>query len=106
MGTCSIILCMRVIRAEMLRDYWQQHADIRGPLEAWYEHVKRVHWGGPIDVKREHGTASILPNNRVVFNIKGNNYRLVVRFNYKIGIAEIRFVGTHAQYDRIDATQI
>jgi mRNA interferase HigB len=97
---------MRVLKVKTLRDYWEQHADSQGPLEAWYEHAKRARWTTPADVRRDYGTASILPNNRVVFNIKGNNYRLVVQLHYKSGIVFIRFIGTLAQYDSIDATRV
>ena len=97
---------MRVLKKKTLTDYWEQHAEIRGPLAAWYEHVKRVNWMTPKDVQRDYGDDVILPNNRAVFNIKGNDYRLVVEFHYKSGLAFIRFIGTHAEYSRIDATKI
>jgi mRNA interferase HigB len=106
MGTRAIMLNMRVVKEKTLRDYWERHADVRGPLEAWYEHVRRVNWVTPKDVQRDYGDDVILPENRAVFNIKGKDYRLVVQFHYKSGIVFIRFIGTHAEYNRIDATKI
>ncbi len=97
---------MRVVKEKTLREYWERHADIRGPLEAWYEHVRRVSWATPQNVQRDYGDDVILPGNRAVFNIKGKAYRLVVQIHYKSGIVFIRFIGTHAEYDRIDATTI
>jgi mRNA interferase HigB len=97
---------MRVIKLKTLRDYWEQHPEVQGPLEAWYEHVKRAHWKTPADVTGDYRTVSILSNNRAVFNLKTNEYRLVVHFHYKFETVYIRFIGTHAQYDRIDATRI
>ncbi|GAB4487411.1 MAG: type II toxin-antitoxin system HigB family toxin [Thermodesulfovibrionales bacterium] len=76
------------------------------PLQAWYHDVKHAKWNGPADIKRIYRNASFLANNRVVFNIKGNRYRLVVAVHYQFGIVFIRFVGTHKQYDLIDAAQI
>jgi mRNA interferase HigB len=106
MGTWCYNVNMRVVKGKTLRDYWERHADVRGPLEAWYEHVKRVYWATPKDVQRDYGDDVILPDDRAVFNIKGNDYRLIVKFHYKSRIIFIRFIGTHAEYDRIDATKI
>lgn len=90
----------------MLREFWERHADAEDPLLAWYHEVKAENWNTPADVKAKYGNASIVANNRVVFNIRGNTYRLVVVINYDYSIVYIRFVGTHAEYDKIDAEEI
>jgi mRNA interferase HigB len=97
---------MRIISRKALRAFWERHPDAQQALQAWYADVKHAAWASPIDVKQTYRTASILPNNRVVFNIKGNQYRLVVAVNYAYGMVYIRYVGTHAEYDRMDASNI
>lgn len=97
---------MRIISRRRLVDFWEIHPDAEQPLRAWYTETKRAHWNSPTEIKAIHRSASILPNNRVVFNIKGNTYRLVVVVEYTQEKMFIRFVGTHAEYDRIDATSI
>ena len=97
---------MRIISRKALRDCWAKHADAEQPLRAWYDDVKRARWRGPSDIKSTYRNASFVANNRVVFNVKGNDYRVVVALNYPAGIVYVRFVGTHAQYDRIDAATI
>lgn len=97
---------MRIIAKRTLREFWIKHKDSKQQLEAWYHEVDKSLWDSPNDIKRNYPTASILPDNRVVFNIKGNKYRIVVRINYDYGIVWIRFVGTHAEYDKIDARKI
>lgn len=97
---------MRVIAQKTLREYWETHSQARRPLQAWLEHVQRAVWKKPSDVQRDYGDDVILPNNRAVFNIKGNDYRLVVHIHYKSQIIFIRFIGTHKEYDRIEATTI
>jgi mRNA interferase HigB len=97
---------MRVIAKKTLDEFCRRHAEVESPLRAWYDHVKRANWLTPADVQRDYGSDVILPNNRAVFNIKGNNYRLVVAINYKTRIVFIRFIGTHAEYDDIDARMI
>jgi len=99
-------MVMRVIAEKTLRLFWKQRADARGALEAWLEHLKRVEWNTPADLQRDYGNDAVLPDNRAVFNIKGNKYRLVAHIHYKSQILYIRFIGTHAEYDRIDATKI
>ena len=89
-----------------LREYWNRQADVRAPLEAWYDFIHHARWNSPADVKRDFRSASILGDNRVVFNIKGNQYRLVVRLNYPMQTVYVRFIGTHTEYDRIDATRV
>lgn len=97
---------MRIIALGTLRDFWVKHPNAMGPLAAWYAIASRVRWTSPADVKSAYGNASFVGGNRVVFNIKGNDYRLVVAMHYNRQIAYIRFVGTHLQYDRIDATTV
>jgi len=97
---------MRIIARRTLRAYWEQHPETEQALQAWYHDATEATWTSPADVKRLYVTASILPNNRVVFNIRGNQYRLVVAIKYAYGIVYIRFVGNHQEYDKIDATMI
>lgn len=96
---------MRIIAKRALREFWcskPSYADSQGPLEAWHEEVLKATWENPQDVKKQFRSASILKNSRIVFNIKGNNYRLVVKINFPYKIVYIRFIGTHKQYDSID----
>lgn len=97
---------MRIIALKVLREFWEAHPNARQPLQAWYEDAKHALWQSPMDIKAIYRNASIVANNRVVFNIKGNDYRLIVAVNYRFGIAYIRFIGTHTEYDRVDATLI
>lgn len=97
---------MRVIALSTLRDFWVKHPDALEPLNAWYAIASRVHWSSPANLKAAYRQASFLAGNRVVFNIKGNDYRLVVAMHYNRQIAYIRFVGTHRQYDQINAATV
>ena len=97
---------MRVIAKRTLRDFWEKHADSEQQLKAWYNEAEQAAWKSPNDIKKDYPSASILEDNRMVFNIKGNNYRLIVRINYNYGVVWIRFIGTHAEYDKVDATKI
>ena len=97
---------MRIIARKTLREYAEKHPEILGQLDAWYHDTKRADWATPADITRVYGSASILPNRRVVFNIKGNQYRLIVKIHYNTGIVFVRYVGTHADYNRIDAGSI
>lgn len=97
---------MRIIALGTLRDFWARHPDALEPLSAWYAIASRARWSSPAEVKAAYRNASFVAGNRVVFNIKGNNYRLVVAMRYDRQIGYIRFVGTHGQYDRIDATTV
>jgi len=97
---------MRVIAHRTLREFWELHADSETPLRAWYHEADQAQWESPTAVKARYGSASILRDNRVVFNIKGNDYRLVVKIHYDKRVVYIRFVGTHAQYDRINAEEV
>jgi mRNA interferase HigB len=97
---------MHVISIKVLRDFWVQHRDAEAMLKAWYHEAQVAQWKTPQDILDRFTSADILPGNRVVFNIKGNHYRLVVKIHYNTGKVFIRFVGTHAEYDRIDAEVI
>lgn len=97
---------MRIIAKGTLRDFWLKHADSEQALKAWYQEANNSHWEHPNDIKAEYPSASILADNRIVFNIKGNRYRLIVKINYSYQMIWIRFIGTHAEYDKIDATSI
>jgi mRNA interferase HigB len=97
---------MRIIARRVLREFWEQHPDARQALQAWYADVKPAEWKNPADIKKTYRNASLVANNRVVFNIKGNRYRLVVAIQYEFGTVYIRFIGTHQEYDRIDAAVI
>ena len=97
---------MRVIAKKTLREFWIRHPDCEQQLKSWYQEAGAADWKSPRDIKKEYPTASILADNRIVFNIKGNHYRLVVKINYGYRMVWVRFVGTHAQYDKIDAEKI
>ena len=97
---------MRIIAVGTLRDYWIAHPDAKKPLQAWVEEVRAAQWRSPADVKAAFRSASILPGRRVVFNIKGNDHRLVVAIAYLYSAAYIKFVGTHSEYDLIDVRNV
>lgn len=99
---------MHVIKRKTLVEFYQQpgHQDAKGALEAWYYEAKHAQWASPADVKALYRSASILKDNRVVFNIAANKYRLIVRINYDSKTAFVRFIGTHREYDKIDAEVI
>jgi mRNA interferase HigB len=100
---------VRIIAKRTLRQFWEQntrYADAKRALEDWFAQVSRADWTTPAEVKAQYRDASILKGSRVVFNICGNKYRLVVQINYPYRTVYIRFVGTHAQYDQIDAETI
>lgn len=95
---------MRVIAIRTLREFWQRPgcSDAEQPLRAWRSEAEQALWKGPNDIKKQYLSASILGNNRVVFNIKGNKYRLIVAIRYDLSIVFIRFVGTHKENDKVD----
>ena len=97
---------MQIISRKHLREFWEKHPDSRQPLQAWYQDVKHADWKKSSDIKSVYQNASFIANNRVVFNIKGNTYRIIVIVEYRFGIVYIRFVGTHQEYDRINAKTI
>jgi mRNA interferase HigB len=97
---------MRIISRKKLRDFWEQYPLAQKPLQAWFADAKQAHWKSPNDIKGVYRNASVIANNRVIFNIKGNDFRLVVAINYDFEIIYIRFIGTHKQYDNINAAKI
>jgi len=96
----------RIIAKKTLRKYWEKHSDCEQNLKTWYETAKTANWTSPNEIKKTYASASILRDNRVVFSIKGNSYRLIVKFNYDRQWAFIRFIGTHTEYDKIEAETI
>ena len=97
---------MHVISRKKLREFWERYADAEHSLRAWYADVKRADWESPTDIKDTYRNASIIANNRAVFNIKGNKYRLVIVVRYESNVVFIRFIGTHQEYNKIDATTV
>lgn len=89
-----------------MRDFWEEHPDAEQPLRAWFKEANAADWSTPQAIKNDYGSASIVADNRVIFNIAGNKYRLIVKFNYPYRIGYIRFIGTHTQYDEINAEEI
>ena len=96
----------RIFSKRTIREFWEKHPDSEQYLKTWYNTVQVSDWKSPSDVKKSYANASILKNGRVVFNIKGNDYRLVARINYEKKWLFVRFVGTHAEYDKIDSDNI
>jgi mRNA interferase HigB len=97
---------MRIIAKRTLRLFWEEYPDAEEPLTAWYREVEKEDWTTPAELKEKYRSASIVGDNRVVFNVKGNDYRLVVKINYPYRMVYIRFVGTHAEYDKIDVEEV
>jgi mRNA interferase HigB len=97
---------MRIVAKSTLREFWKRFPDAEEPLLAWFREVEKEDWSRPSHVKEKYRNASFVKGNRVVFNIKGNDYRLVVRINYPYRMLYVRFVGTHAEYDKIDAKEV
>ncbi|MFV8333471.1 type II toxin-antitoxin system HigB family toxin [Flavobacterium sp. GSP14] len=97
---------MRVIAKKILRDFWIVHTDCEQQLKSWFQETSKAEWENPNVIKQQYPSASILNNNRFVFNIKGNKYRLIVKINFDYQMVWIRFIGTHAEYDKIDANKI
>lgn len=100
---------MRVIALKTIKEFIEsrpEHADAREAALAWYRQVLKADWASPAELKREIGNASILRDGRVVFNVAGNKYRIVAWINYPYRVVYVRFIGTHRQYDRIDAQSV
>ena len=98
---------LRIFSPNTLVEFWKKHPDAQQPLRLWFSIVERASWTGPTQVRAIFGSADFLPSNRVVFDIKGNTYRLVAQIKYgPLFLVFIRFVGTHAEYDRIDANEV
>ena len=97
---------MRFIAISYLRHFWEEYPSAEQHLKAWIDEIKKAAWTQPAEIKEQYRSVSILENCRVVFNIKGNDYRLIVAVAYRFQAVYIMFVGTHAQYDRIDAATV
>jgi mRNA interferase HigB len=97
---------MRIIAVSYLRDFWEQNPDAEQHLKSWADEVKKANWSQPADIKAQYRSVSILKNRRVVFNIRGNEYRLVVSVAYRFQAVYVKFIGTHVEYDAIDAETI
>ncbi|MBI2799925.1 MAG: type II toxin-antitoxin system HigB family toxin [Gammaproteobacteria bacterium] len=97
---------MRIFNRSAIEQYGRRHAAAREALRAWYHEAIRADWASPADVKRQFPKASIVANNRVVFDIGGKTYRLIVSFNYGFRSGYIKFFGSHAEYDRVDAATV
>jgi mRNA interferase HigB len=97
---------MKIVAVSALKRFWARHPDSEQSLKAWYDEAKHAVWTTPRQIKARYASASFVGKNRVVFNIKGNDYRLVVAIAYRFRAVYIKFVGTHAQYDKIDAATV
>lgn len=97
---------MKIVSVKILREFWVLFPNAEQHLKAWVDEVKQAEWHQPSDIKEKYRNASILKNRRVIFNIKGNDYRLIVSVAYRFGAVYIKFIGTHAQYDAINAETI
>jgi mRNA interferase HigB len=97
---------LRVIAKKILRDFWVTHANCEQQLKSWYQEASTDQWKNPNEIKKAFPSVSILNDHGVVFNLKGNNYRLIVKINYDYQMIWIRFIGTHSEYDKINAEKI
>ena len=97
---------MRLLTLKTIKLFWENHTDAKPALKVWVNSIKRAQWNCFADVKKDFGSADVLPGNRVVFNVKGNRYRIVVQIHYNTKFMFVRFIGTHAEYDKIDAETI
>ena len=97
---------MRIFSYSNLKKFGKKHSDCKSSLDAWYKEFSQNEWLSPHSIKDKYASASIVGNHRIVFNIKGNRYRLIVEFRYEIQMAFVRFIGTHTEYDKIDAETV
>ena len=97
---------MRIVAITTLQAFWEKHPDAKAPLQAWYALASRAKWQSPSDIKAAYRNASFVANERIVFNIKGNDDMLVVLVRYRLGQMFIRFIGSHSQYKKIDVSTI
>ncbi|MBI1771122.1 MAG: type II toxin-antitoxin system HigB family toxin [Burkholderiales bacterium] len=97
---------MRVIAKKHLIAYWEKHPDAKSPLQAWHDEAIKAQWKSPQDIKGHYASASFVGKNRVVFNIKGNHRRLIVAVAYQFGALYIKFIGTHAEHEKVDASTV
>nr|MBD3621181.1 type II toxin-antitoxin system HigB family toxin [Sunxiuqinia sp.] len=96
----------RILEKSTLREFWAKYPDSEQYLKTWYDTAMNSDWRTPNDVRQSYANASILKDSRIVFNIKGNSYRMVIKFNFEYQLAFVRFIGTHSEYDKIDANTI
>ena len=101
LGTCYT-LAMQVIAKRTLRQFWEKHPQAETPLKVWFAMVSKAEWSGPADVRAMFGSADFVADNRVIFDIGGNKFRVVARVSYRFRRVLVKFVGTHSDYDRID----
>lgn len=94
---------MRIIALKTIKEFWNKHPETEQQLRAWYDEVKKADWRKPNDLLREFPNVRVIKNDRAIFNIKGNKYRLVIAVKYDFKIVYIRFIGTHKEYDKINA---
>ena len=108
MGTLCIFILKEVESTgqKVLREFWELNPDSEEQLKSWYQETSKGDWPNPNFVKEEFPNSRLISNNRVIFNIKGNQYRLVIRVNYKYRMVYVRFIGTHEDCDKIDATKV
>ena len=97
---------MHIVAVKLLRAFWELHPEAEQPLKSWIHEAKKATWARPAQIKEQYRSASILKNQRVVFNIKGNDYRLVVSVAYQFQAVYVKFIGTHKAYDTIDAETV
>ena len=97
---------MHVISLKPLKEFWLKHSNAEGQLKAWYHEAKKAAWKTSAELKERYPTASIINSERVVFNICGNKYRLIVSISYSSHVVLIKFVGTHAEYEKVDAGSV
>lgn len=97
---------MHIVAVKFLRAFWESHPDAEQSLKSWVDEAKRAAWTQPAEIKEQYRSASILKNRRVVFNIKGNDYRLVVSVAYHYQAVYVKFIGTHKEYDAVDAKTV
>ena len=97
---------MNIISKRTLVQFYEKHTQAKTPLEVWHQDAKKAEWKTPDDIKKVYSSASFLEDNRVVFNIKGNDYRLVVHIDYLRKIVRVKFIGTHSEYDKINAKEM
>lgn len=97
---------MNVISKKTLVQFYENHPQSKTPLEVWHADVRKAVWESPDQIKRDYSSASFLRGNRIVFNIKGNDYRLIVHIDYKRKIVRVKFIGTHSEYDKVNAEEI
>lgn len=97
---------MHIVAVKFLRAFWESHPDAEQPLKSWVDETKKASWKQPAEIKEQYRSASILRNRRVVFNIKGNDYRLVVSVAYQYQAVYVKFIGTHKEYDAVDAETV